>query len=343
MRTEKFLGIKTCVELQQLSSYPGIDRLTDQQMELQPPDAHWILLRQADPNSNQWFLVGRCSLWWKKVPAYGGERVGLVGHYAVEDAAAGDRLLNQACQQLTEQGCTLAIAPIDGNTGQNYRFVVDAAMDHQPLQPPFFLEPNHPQDWVNHLLTAGFTPLTTYYSGINSNLSYLDPAVACIQQRLTQRGIHIRPARLDNLEAILTEIYEVAIRSFRRNFLYSQPSSSGFVDQYRALLPYIKPEFVLLAKQSNRLVGFLLAMPDWLQAQRGETIYTIIIKTVAVLPERAYAGLGHWLVAHCQQLAHQLGYQRAIHALMHEANPSRNLSDRYAQPFRRYALFSKPL
>ena len=45
----------------------------------------------------------------------------------------------------------------------------------------------------------------------------------------------------------------------------------------------------------------------------------------------------------CQRAAHQLGYTRAIHALMHEQNASRNLSRRFAQPMRRYALFGKAL
>jgi hypothetical protein len=45
----------------------------------------------------------------------------------------------------------------------------------------------------------------------------------------------------------------------------------------------------------------------------------------------------------CQRTARELGYLRAIHALMHEQNASRNLSRHYAHPMRRYALFGKAL
>jgi len=38
-----------------------------------------------------------------------------------------------------------------------------------------------------------------------------------------------------------------------------------------------------------------------------------------------------------------MGFTRAIHALMHETNKSRNLSARYARTIRRYTLFSKRL
>lgn len=70
---------------------------------------------------------------------------------------------------------------------------------------------------------------------------------------------------------------------------------------------------------------------------------TVIIKTVAVLPGRAYAGLGNVLVARVQAIAYALGYRRAIHALMHDSNNSRNLSDRYARSIRRYTLYARKL
>ena len=103
-----------------------------------------------------------------------------------------------------------------------------------------------------------------------------------------------------------------------------------------------------MAEREGRPVGCLFALPDWAQAQRGQSIDTIVIKTVAVLPlavkhGRELAGLGNALVARCHADAATLGYSRAIHALMHDANNSRNLSGRYAQPMRRYVLLAKPL
>jgi hypothetical protein len=90
-------------------------------------------------------------------------------------------------------------------------------------------------------------------------------------------------------------------------------------------------------------VGFIFALPDALQSTRGEAIDTVIIKTVAVLPERAYAGLGAFLVDMCQEISRSLGYRKAIHALMYDANNSRNISNRYARVIRRYTLFARKL
>ena len=83
--------------------------------------------------------------------------------------------------------------------------------------------------------------------------------------------------------------------------------------------------------------------PRLQKAPPSTAIDTLIVKTLAVRPGRAYAGLGAWLLAEVHRSARQLGYTRAIHALMHESNRSKNLSAHYAQPLRRYALFSKKL
>lgn len=113
--------------------------------------------------------------------------------------------------------------------------------------------------------------------------------------------------------------------------------------QYRCLLPLVRPELILLAEREGKAVGFLFAAPDLLQAQRGAPIDTLILKTVAVLPGRAYAGLGILLAERCHAKARDLGYRRVVHALMHDANRSRNVSAHYATPIRGYTLFSRQL
>ncbi|HEX4948837.1 MAG TPA: N-acetyltransferase, partial [Blastocatellia bacterium] len=104
---------------------------------------------------------------------------------------------------------------------------------------------------------------------------------------------------------------------------------------------FIQPDLILIAEHNGRAVGFVFAMPDWWQAQRGEPMDTFIVKTVAALP--MYTGLGTLLVARCHESGARLGFRRAIHALMHEDNKSRRISQHYSQPLRRYALFAKQL
>jgi GNAT superfamily N-acetyltransferase len=105
----------------------------------------------------------------------------------------------------------------------------------------------------------------------------------------------------------------------------------------------LRPELVLLAEHAGRPVGYVFVVPDLLAAQRGEPVTTVIVKTLAVLPGRAYAGLGAVLLAEVHAAARRLGFRRAMHALMHETNTSRNLSAHYAATIRRYALFLRRL
>jgi GNAT superfamily N-acetyltransferase len=293
------------------------------------PDAHWVLLQDQ-------VVTARCSLWWQHPPAYGEHRVGLMGHYAAEDLASAQQILTHATKQLADQGCTIAIAPIDGNTWRRYRL-----LSQRGTEPMFFLEPDNPDSWCDHFDSQGFHPIAHYSSALATDLTQLDPRLTSVAERLEQRGVKVRSIDVDRFEAELEAIHLLSLISFRDNFLYTPIEQAEFVAHYSQIQSYLQPELVLLAEQAGKLVGFLFALPDLLQSQRGQAIDTVIIKTVAVLPGRDYAGLGNLLVSRCQAIAAQLGYTRAIHALMHDDNQSRNLSSRYAHIIRRYTLFSK--
>jgi len=65
----------------------------------------------------------------------------------------------------------------------------------------------------------------------------------------------------------------------------------------------------------------------------------IVVKTLAVLPDREFSGLGTVLVANVHQKAKDKGFREAIHALQYEKNSSLRISQRFnSQVFRRYAL-----
>jgi GNAT superfamily N-acetyltransferase len=326
------LTIQTSEALADLASLDGLPPLSPDLFRQHAPDAHWVVLRDDRA------IAAYCSLWWTHTPPYGDEQVGLIGHYAAQDADAAQLLLHHGCQQLLDQGCTLAIAPMDGNTWRRYRL-----LSQRGPEPLFFLEPDNPDDWCDHMAVSGFTALATYSSALNTDLMQIDHRLVAVKQRLQNTGVTVRSLDMQHIDQELAQIHQLSLISFRRNILYTPIESTEFVAQYSQIIPYVQPQLVLMAEQDKQLVGFLFAIPDLLQAQRGDSINTVIIKTVAVLPGRHYAGLGNVLVAQVQAIAHQLGYTRAIHALMHDGNNSRNLSDRYAHTIRRYTLFSKRL
>jgi predicted N-acetyltransferase YhbS len=308
-----------------------------------PPFDHADLLRQAA--DAHWRLVGddgetvgRCSLWWRRTPSLAGRRAGLIGHYAARDALTGHRLLWHGCGELAARGCALAVGPMDGSTWHRYRLIIDRGRE-----PTFFLEPDNPDDWPRHFLESGFTPLAHYRSAVNTDPGRSDPRMAEVAQRLVGQGVRIRALDPSAFEDELRRIHAVAVSSFRHNFLCTPLGEAEFIAHYRPLRPHVRPELVLIAEKQGAPIGFIFGIPDLLQARRGPRIDTVVIKTMAVLPGHGGAGLGGLLMARCQETARELGYTRAIHALMHEGSHSGRISRHYARTIRRYALFARTL
>ena len=278
------------------------------------------------------------SLWWTRVPPWPGEKLGVVGRFEASDREVAIELLERARFRLIAAGCTLAIGPMDGNTWRSYRFVSDAGRE-----PPFFLEPSNPEAWPRWWSEAGFAPVAEYTSTITEDLAHQDNRIESASRRLERAGVTLRPLLVEEFDRELARIHTVSLAAFRHNFLYTPISTEAFVGQYQPLRERVQPELVLLAEAAGEPVGYVFGVPDFAQAQRGEPVTQFIVKTLAVLPGRAFAGLGAVLLARVHEHGRQLGYRRVIHALMHESNSSRNLSAHYARTIRRYTLYKARL
>ena len=283
-------------------------------------------------------VVARCSLWWRSTPAYQGHTVGYVGHYAVSDPEAAPALLDAALNRLAAERCTLAVGPVDGNTWQRYRLLTERG-----AEPPFFMEPDNPDEWPGQFTAAGFTPLAQYYSALNNNLTADERRLADLEQRVAERGITVQPLRAECFDEEIRRVHALSLVSFRDNFLYTPISEADFLAQYTPIRPHLLPNLVLLAERGSELIGFIFAIPNLLQAQSGQAVDTAIVKTMAVHPDYGGIGLGSLLMARCHKNIHAAGFTRAIHALFHEANRSGRISGHTAQVIRRYTLFARPL
>jgi len=327
----RLVEIHTPNELAQVASTGGSPPVAAESLLLEAPDAHWMLLDDAT-------IVARCSLWWRRVPSLGKQRLGAIGHFAAQHSEPAVHLLKYSAEQLMAKGCSTAIGPMDGNTWRRYRFVTDRGSE-----PPFFLEPDNPNDWPHFFTGAGFSPVATYTSALNTDLSRMDARIASISTRIADAGILIRHANATRMEDELRRVYQMSLMSFQNNFLYTPLEELEFMAQYRKILPHIRAELILIAERDDQPVAFLFAIPDVLRARQQGRNDTIIIKTVAVIPDCAGLGLGTCLVTRAQQLAYDLGFRRAIHALMHESNRSRDISQHTAATMRRYTLYALPL
>lgn len=309
----------------------GLPPFDTQLLSLHRPDEHWAVIDAER-------ITARCSLWWQCTPNCQAHQVGLIGHYAAATETAADVLLKFACQQLQENGCTLAVGPMDGNTWRDYRFVTEAG-----TEPFFFLEPNNPPEWPTQFHRHGFKEFARYFSALTDHLTLASTRLGRVRMRMVQQGVSIRSCSKDHFHDDLLQIHTVAQTVFRDHVFYQAMSEAEFVQQYETLRSFVPLDLVLLAEQEGRVVGFGFAAPDMLQAKRGEPIDTVVIKTLGVLPDREFAGLGQLLLEQLQQQAATLGFRRAIHGLVLEAGHLQKISQRYAVPFRRYTLFAKEL
>jgi hypothetical protein len=309
----------------------GLARSDPVQLAAHRTDAHLVALAGGA-------AVGRCSLWWRETPPHAAGPLGVIGHFAAAPGADLRPLLLRACKELAGAGAVLAVGPMDGNTWRSYRLVTGSGGE-----PPFFLEPWTPAEWPAHFLGAGFTPLATYHSSVAEDLSEVDPRVAEAGERLRANDIRVRTLDARRYEEELGRIHALSVEGFSRNFLYTPIGREEFVAQYRPVQRFLDPGLVFIAERGGDIAGFLFAVPDVLESQRGSAPRTVIVKTVAVRPGRACGGLGAWLTAECHARAAQAGFTRAVHALMHDSNNSVNISRRYSRVLRRYTLYARRL
>jgi GNAT superfamily N-acetyltransferase len=283
-------------------------------------------------------VKARCSLWWTNSPPSVNGKVGLIGHYAAADDDASAELFEYVCLKLAQQGCTLAIGPMDQNTWRDYRLIVD-----EGDRPRFFLEPDSVPQWCEQFRRDGFREIASYCSALVEDLKFCCPRLVRVRARMNALGINIRPLDRDQLDRELKQIFAVVQRAFQENPFYVPVSESDFLEMYGPLRNTIPTDWILLAEHEEKVVGFVFAVPDLLQAQRGSPIDTIVVKTCAVLPERAYGGVGQVLLESVHHGAAAGGLCYAIHALVRDSARTNRIVDRYGVPFRRYALFGKEI
>ena len=296
------------------------------------PDQHFAALDHKGQ------IRARCSIWWRDSAQVNGTATGTIGHYAATGEEAGRALLEHACRELGNRGAELAVGPMDGNTWRAYRFVTERGS-----APPFFLEPDNPDDYPVHFARNGFRPLAHYVSEINPAMETRQPEIGDLRRKMAARGIRIEPIDAERPDADLDGVYDVVRESFADAFMYTPLDRESYRRMYAPLLKAVDPRLMLVARQHGEVVGFVFSPPDLLQRNYRDEVDTIVIKTIAILPRPDLRGLGRVLIVDLLANALDMGFTTAISALMHTENRSQQISSGCAGPMRGYALFARSL
>ena len=283
--------------------------------------------------------VAQASIWTENLPRYGGYRkIAFVGGYSAGSHAHGLELLHEVEEYARSLGHDYLIGPVDGNTWSKYRFTTDGFDS-----PAFALESLTESAFPVHFKEAGFESIAQYQSSIVETKQEFSPDEKALLERLSLAGISIRPFDCLNPELELDRLYEVSIKAFEKNFLYTPVDRMTFCNMYKPILPLVDPELVLIAEDKDKKpVGFVFALPNKLLAPGRDD--TVVLKTLARVPGDRFKGLGLVLVSLCHKTAHQKGYKRMIHALYKNDNRSSCFSQLSgAETIRQYELFGKEI
>jgi GNAT superfamily N-acetyltransferase len=263
------------------------------------------------------------------------EDVITLGAYACNnDDQAAQTLLGAALEfiQTKWPECQHVIGPMDGSTWENYRFALPS--DHAP----FVLEPINPPWYPQHWEKMGFQVLKKY----KSNQAEFGPEqyTNLEQAKLffEQKGLIFRHFDALHVEEELNRLAEFNLAAFHDAFLITPIEKVVFVEKYQKIVPLLRPELIWIAEDNGRICGLFFAIPDYLDAQKR----TVVVKTLARLPDARYKGLGEYLAALWVNTAIEAGYTRMIHALMRDDNASVRTSGKFwGESFREYVLYGR--
>lgn len=250
----------------------------------------------------------------------------------INDQAVMDRIISGAAALAAKASASWLLGPLNGSTWDEYRVAVP------DKNPPYFLEPRHPHYYHGLIAGSGLKPVASYCSQRDAQMAGIK-ITGTVEKRLSEKGLSFRPISLSRFQEELKKMFHFCSSAFRRNFLFSPASETGFIERYLRLKDLIAPDYVIFAVDPHdELKGFIFAVPDIM----NKTEKGLVVKTVARDPDFAYAGLSAVLGNLLTARARAHGYRYMIHALMHDENVSRNVSLHFSGAmYRKYVLFGK--
>ncbi len=273
-------------------------------------------------------------------PTEKGIHIGTIGNIEITDMNYAEELLNQCELIFKEKGVHTVVAPMNGNTWKQYRTLKRSTDD-----PIFLLENVSPIEYNELLKKLGFEECNIYTSnkGKISDAHYSN-IIEIAKENLAKENIIIRKFNKENPLKDLNKIYNVSIQSFKRNPFYTDIKVEEFISQYTPYLSMIDDNLVMIAEKEGIEIGFVFCIPNYNEMKLYGKIKTLILKTIAVLPEYEDLAIGNIMLDKIKNIALEKGFEDWIFAFMHNNNTSQRMAKRNkANIIREYALYRKEI
>ncbi len=294
-----------------------------------------------------------------------GEQVGYVGAQVFpNDAGALRALLDPALAWLREGGCSLVRAPVTFHTWHPFRFVTGRFAGETPCgsgvspakrlprqtegfsQPTLRGEPKNPPHHPALFEDEGFCPIAWYVSMETTALEEMIDAAGEELRRYEQGPLQVRPLDPSRAGEELAAFHRLILASFQENVSYSPIGFEEFAMLYAGAAGQTDPRLIFICEDlgptprtEDGLAGLMYCVAD----RSDPEVPTIVLKTLAVHPAYRGDGLGGALTAVTHKRALELGFTRAVHALMRTGRPPASVSTRAMRVYRRYTLTERAL
>lgn len=279
--------------------------------EIPPEDAKLFVVKKDDN------IIARCALLYNEGVNYKGFKTVQVGFFESENNIEAVRFLFDEVKNFAKsKGYDYVITPINGSTWKKYRITLPSN------NPPFLLDNYNKPYYAEIFNSLGFEVIANYTSSITKELDKDYSRLEKFGEIFKSKGVKIRMFSPDNFERDIRKIYEISIKSFVNNFLYTPIEFEDFYKMYEPVKQFLNPEWILLAEnEMQEAVAFIFGFDNlYTKGQKS-----LIIKTLAQIFDYKYRGLGSYLTELLHKKAFDLGYDNIIHALMHENNVSANI------------------
>ena len=285
-------------------------------------------------------IVAKAVCYLKNTPKSDGKNMGTIGEFETNNDKYGEILLKKCEEILKEKNINYIVTPMNGNTWNKYR-----TMNYTNGEELFLLENVNPIEHNKIFLNMGYKELYTYTSnkGLIEN-AYESEALRYAETVLDVEKIKIRKFNKENYIEDLKKIYNISKNSFKKNPFYTNIPEEDFIKQYEKYIKMIDDELVLIVEKEGNEIGFIFCIPDYQQLNYSKTIDTLILKTIAVLPEYEEYAIGNILLSKIAKIAKKKNFKKWIFAFMYSNNTSQKMAKRNkTEKIREYVIYGKEI
>ena len=216
---------------------------------------------------------------------YTGNEIGFFGFLEfIDDKEVSNKLLQHGCDWVKKEGLKGIMGPENYSTNETCGTLV-SGFD----SPPMVMMPYNPSYYPEHIEAFGFTKamdLLAYRFLQDGFTERLRRMALLIEDRLKRQNITIRKFDLKNFKEEVSKIKSVYNSAWEKNWGFVPMTDEEFAHSAKDLKQIVDPDFLLIAEQDGRPIGFSLTLPNvneiFIKIKNGRLLPTGIFKLLLV-------------------------------------------------------------